>query len=57
MDFDRLAREFLLVDLSAIAHAFMVASAAPLIFTLALYSMREHWAPALGRLVSVAPER
>lgn len=57
MDFDRLAREFLLIDLSAIAHTFMLASAAPLIFTLALYAMRDRWAPALGRLVSVGPER
>ncbi len=57
MDFDRLAREFLLVDLSAIAHTFMLASAAPFIATLALYSMRDRWAPALGRLVSVDPER
>ena len=57
MDFDRLAREFLLVDLSEIAHTFMLASAAPLILTLALYSMRDRWAPALGRLVSTDPER
>ena len=56
MDFDRLAREFLLVDLSAIAYVFMLASAAPLVISLALYCTRDHWVPALGRLVSIRPE-
>jgi hypothetical protein len=56
MDFDRLAREFLLVDLSAIAHFFMLASAAPLVISLALYCTRDHWVPSLGRLVSPSPE-
>jgi hypothetical protein len=57
MDFDRLAREFLLVDLSAIAYFFMLASAAPLAISLALYCTRDRWVPALGRLVSPSPER
>ena len=56
MDFDRLAREFLLVDLSAIAHFFMLASAAPLVISLALYCTRDRWVPSLGRLVSLRPE-
>jgi hypothetical protein len=56
MDFDRLAREFLLVDLSAIAHFFMLASAAPLAISLALYYTRDHWVPSLRRLVSINPE-
>ncbi len=55
MDFDRLAREFLLVDLSAIAHFFMLASAAPLVISLALYCTRDRWVPSLGRLVSITP--
>jgi hypothetical protein len=56
MDFDRLAREFLLVDLSAIAHFFMLASAAPLVVSLALYCTRDRWVPSLGRLLSLSPE-
>jgi len=56
MDFDRLAREFLLVDLSAIAHFFMFASAAPLVVSLALYCTRDRWVPSLGRLLSLSPE-
>ena len=56
MDFDRLAREFLLVDLSSIAHFFMLASAAPFVISLALYCTRERWVPFLGRLVSPSPE-
>ena len=56
MDFDRLAREFLLVDLSAIAHFFMLASAAPLVISLALYCTRDRWVPSLGRLLSLSPE-
>jgi hypothetical protein len=56
MDFDRLAREFLLVDLSAIAYFFMLASAAPLVISLALYCTRDRWVPTLGRLVSLSPE-
>jgi hypothetical protein len=56
MDFDRLAREFLLVDLSAIAHFFMLASAAPLIISVALYCTRDRWVAGLGRLVSLRPE-
>ncbi len=55
MDFDRLAREFLLVDLSAIAHFFMLASAAPLVISLALYCTRDRWVPSLGRLISITP--
>jgi hypothetical protein len=55
MGFDRLAREFLLVDLSAIAHFFMLASAAPLVISLALYCTRDRWVPSLGRLVSITP--
>jgi hypothetical protein len=56
MDFDRLAREFLLVDLSTIAYFFMLASAAPFVISLALYCTRDRWVPALGRLVSPNPE-
>jgi hypothetical protein len=56
MDFDRLAREFLLVDLSTIAYFFMLASAAPLVISLALYCTRDRWVPTLGRLVSPSPE-
>jgi hypothetical protein len=56
MDFDRLAREFLLVDLSTIAYFFMLASAAPLVISLALYCTRDRWVPALGRLVSPSAE-
>jgi hypothetical protein len=56
MDFDRLAREFLLVDLSAIAHVFMLASAAPLIISLALYCTRDRWVPSLGQFLSPDPE-
>lgn len=56
MDFDRLAREFLLVDLSAIAQFFMLASAAPLVISLALYCTRDRWVPSLGRLLSLSPE-
>jgi hypothetical protein len=50
MDFDRLAREFLQVDLSVVAHSFMLASTVPLIFSVTLYYTRELWCPALGRL-------
>jgi len=56
MDFDRLAREFLLVDLSAIAQFFMLASAAPLVISLALYCTRDHWVPSLGRMLSLSRE-
>jgi len=56
MDFDRLAREFLLVDLSAVAYFFMLASAAPLVISLALYCTRDRWVPTFGRLVSPNPE-
>ena len=56
MDFDRLAREFLLVDLSTIAYFFMLASAAPLVISLALYCTRDRWVPTLGRLVSPSAE-
>ncbi len=56
MDFDRLAREFLAVDLSAVAHGFMLASAAPLAISLALYLTRERWLPALARLIALDPE-
>lgn len=49
MDFDRLAREFLEVDLGVVAHSFMVASAAPLIFSVALYCTRDLWWPLLAR--------
>jgi len=55
MDFDRLAREFFLVDLSAIAYFFMLASTAPLAISLALYCTRDRWVPTLGRLVSLSP--
>jgi hypothetical protein len=48
--------EALAVDLSTIAHFFMLASAAPLIISLALYCTRERWVPPLGRLVSLSPE-
>jgi hypothetical protein len=53
MDFDRLAREFLMLDLSAVAHFFMLASAVPLVISMVLYCTRDRWLPALGRLVSV----
>jgi len=53
IDFDRLAREFLMVDLSAVAHFFMLASAAPLVIRVVLYCTRDRWLPASGRLVSL----
>jgi len=49
MDFDRLAREFLEVDLSVVAHSFMVASAVPLIFSVTIYCTRDVWWSALSR--------
>jgi len=56
MDFDRLAREFLRIDLSTIAYFFMLASVAPLVISLALYCTRHRWVPALGRLLSPNPD-
>lgn len=53
MDFDRLAREFLEVDLSVVAHSFMVASAVPLIFSVALYCTRQVWWPLLARRIAL----
>ena len=53
MDFDRLAREFLEVDLSVVAHAFMVASAVPLIFSVTLYCTRDLWWPLLARRIAL----
>ena len=53
MDFDRLAREFLEVDLSVVAHSFMLASAVPLIFSVTLYCTREAWWPLLARRIAL----
>jgi hypothetical protein len=53
MDLDRLAREFLQSDLSAIAHFSMLASVASLAISRALYCTRDRRVPSLGWLVSL----
>ena len=56
MDFDRLAAEFLAVDLSAVADVFMLASVVSAAISIALYGMRDRWVPAPGRLVALEPK-